>query len=125
MRVGRLETRAVGVWVPEPEGAVLYDGPRDPVAIVRMLGLEDMEAVMLDVLTVGAVSGQPPLLVGGTLTKSGRAGMSAEFRAVDPLICQHAGSGASWGLYWQRGGRGFVYDYSAAELVTEYDCSAA
>ena len=109
-RVGRLEGPAKGAWVPAPEGAVMYAGKRDPDAIVRALGLDHMPEVALEVLSVGAVPGEPPELVGGKLTKSGRFGMFDELRAFDEKARGHFLTGAAWSLHWWRGGKWWALD---------------
>lgn len=124
LRIAKLEEHtASGAYVPAPEGGVYFAGPRDPVAIMRALGLQDVRCATIDVLTRGQSPDAPPRLA-GSLTKSGRAGMSEEFRLFAPLACCAFPSGEAWSFHWEKGGRGWIMDETADDYIRYYDCPA-
>ncbi len=112
-RVKKLEGPKSKPWYPAPEGVVLYDGPRDGLAIVKALGFDHMEEVTLEVCSevngAQAVPGAPPKLV-TQLTEGGRQGMCPEFRKWAGESGRYFVGGQAWSIIWKRDakGRGIV-----------------
>ncbi len=114
-RVKKLEGPKSDKWYPGPEGVVLFDGPRDGLAVVNALGLDHMESVSLEVCSevngARAVPGAPPLLV-TKLTAGGRQGMCPEFRKWAGVSGSRYARGQAWSICWMRDAptKGFVAD---------------
>lgn len=122
-RVSKLEAGMGGPASPAPYGGIAYAGVRDPVTIMRALGLDGIAAASFNVLPVGAEPNDPPRLV-GELTSGGRGGMGDELQAFSQEAYRHVGTGTAWSFYWRRGGKGFVLDQTGAPdaWFRDYDC---
>ncbi|MFP5328871.1 MAG: hypothetical protein ACLGHC_01870 [Alphaproteobacteria bacterium] len=109
-RLEKLESGGDGAaYVPAPAAFVRYAGPRDPGAIVRALGLDGTDRLMVSVLAEGSGPDDPPRLV-DEVTHSGHSGMTkAQGKFVDDVSRAYQRGGA-WSFYWQRDGGGWRLD---------------
>jgi len=109
-RVDRLEGGGKdAACTPAPEAFVIYAGPRDPATIVRSLGLDEMERLMVQVLAEGCGPNDPPRLA-DEVKLGGRAGMTNAQRTFVEDAGRGYPSGRAWGFYWASGGKGWILD---------------
>jgi len=129
-RLDRLESGGGGAhYVPPPEAFVFYAGPRDPVAIMRALGLDPMERLMVQVLAEGCGPNDPPRLA-DEVKLGGRAGMTNAQRKFAEDAGRGYPSGRAWGFYWASGGKGWTLDqgetpfdeHGERQWFREFDC---